>query len=146
MSTTAERTVDRPPSHRTGSPMNIVVRRRLATGALLASSALVAGVLLAPASSAANGLTITPSAAPTNESTDLTFKSTDPNFDLEFGGTAHLSRIGGGTPLDVSINPPVPPGGPTAEATTPVDFTDMGDGVGQDGPADAGTYNVAVDG
>src|SRR4051794_31394338 len=131
MSTTAERTVDRPPSHRTGSPMNIVVRRRLAAGALLASSALVAGVLLAPSSSAAaNALTITPSAAANSETAqDLTFKGSA-DTDYEFGGTATFTRIGGGKPFDVTIPPPVPPGGPTNEATASVDFTDMGDGVG----------------
>jgi hypothetical protein len=125
--------------------MNLVVRRRLAAGALLASSALVAGVLLAPSSdAAANSLTITPSAAANNETAqDLTFKGAD--ADYQTGGTATFTRIGGGKPFDVEIPPPVPPV-PTDEGNATVDFTDMGNGLGEDGPADAGTYNVSATG
>jgi hypothetical protein len=126
--------------------MNLVVRRRLAAGALLASSALVAGVLLAPSSSAAaNALTITPSAVANSEAAqDLVFKGKDADFEL--GGTATFTRIGGGKTFDVAIDPPIPPAGPTDEGTATVDFTDMGDGLGEDGPADAGTYNVSASG
>src|SRR5688572_23637768 len=104
MSTTAERTADRPPSHRTGSPMNIVVRRRLAAGAVLLSSALVAGFLLAPSSNAAaGGVSITPSGASNTETAAvLSYDTTD--ADLQCGGTATFTRNGGGVPFTAPID------------------------------------------
>lgn len=127
--------------------MNLVVRRRLAAGALLSSSALVAGLLLAPESSAATGgLTITPNGAVnTNKAAVLTYNTKD--ADLEFGGEATFQRIGGGQPFVAPITGTSPaPTGADRSQTGTEDFTDEGAGVGIDGPADSGTYNVSVTG
>src|SRR5690349_6576992 len=109
MSTTAEGIADRPPSHRTGSPMNIVVRRRLAAGALIASSALIASALIAPSSdAAAGGVSVDPSTAQNTETAkSLTFHTTD--ADLQFGGVATFTRAGGGTPFTIPVNGPTVP-------------------------------------
>jgi hypothetical protein len=133
--------------------MNLVVRRRLAAGALLSSSALVAGLILAPSSSAAtDGLSISPSGAVNTDTADtLTFTGKDADF--EYGGTATFQRAGGGQPFTATIGSPTLPTGPTHSQTGTVDFTDpdgdgtaSGGGVGQDGPADAGVYNVTATG
>ena len=127
--------------------MKIAARRRLALGVLGTSSALIAGVLIVPAFGAANGLTITPAGAfNTDAEAELTFKTTD--ADMNFGAEATFSRIDGGTPFVVEIadNFPLYEAEKDTERETTVDFTDMGDGLGNDGPADAGTYNVSITG
>jgi hypothetical protein len=127
--------------------MNLVVRRRLAAGALVASSALVAGVLLAPSSNAAaNALSVTPSGAFNSDTAKkLTFTGSDADF--EFGGTATFTRIGGGQAFPATIGGTTPPVAVTHSGSATVDFTDVGDnGVGSDGPADAGTYSVSATG
>ena len=130
--------------------MNLVVRRRLAAGALLASSTLVAGVLLAPgATAAANGLSISPSAVVSTEAAKkLTFTGTDADF--EYGGSATFTRIGGGQPFSATLDDPTvtgnPPIGKNTKGAATVNFVDQGDGVGLDGPADAGSYNVTATG
>jgi hypothetical protein len=124
--------------------MKIAARRRLAVGVVATSSALLAGVLIAPAINAApNGLRIDPSAVSnTNAAAPITFRTTE--ADLRFGGTAIFTRIGTSATFEVPI--PRQTDGVTAdrEATVTVDFTDRGDGVGSDGPADAGVYSVTL--
>ena len=127
--------------------MKIAARRRLAAGVVATTTALVAGLVVAPALASPNGLTISPAGAFNNDSSaELTFKTTE--ADLNFGADAVFSRIQGGTPftVEISSNAPTFTAGPDREKTQSVDFTDMGDGLGSDGPADAGTYNVNITG
>src|SRR4051794_40641039 len=128
--------------------MNLVVRRRLAASALLATSALVGSALLAPSSNAAaGGVSVTPSSAVNTEAAaSLTFHTTD--ADLECGGTATFTRVGGGQPFSVTIDgTDMGTGigtGVSKTGTGSANLADQGTGVGKDGPADAGTYNISV--
>ena len=129
--------------------MKLAVRRRIAVGATTAATALVAGLLVAPtltASAATNGLVISPSAVQNTESTTLTFKSTD--ADQHYGATATFVRLGAPATFTATISPdPTFPGfGKDTQNTADVDFTDGGDGLGADGPADAGSYGVTLEG
>lgn len=126
--------------------MNLVVRRRLVSSAVLASSALVSTMLNAPSSNAATGgLTISPTGYRNSESAAaLTFTGTDADF--RFGGTATFSRDGGSQPFDVTLNSDTLPVAANPKQTATEDFTDEGDGVGKDGPADAGVYDVTATG
>ena len=126
--------------------MKIAARRRLAVGVVATTSALLAGVLIAPASTAAaNGLTITPSGVDNTQTVELTFNGTDADF--TFGGEATFTRIGTSSTFvvpidDASMDPTRDP----QEGTGTQNFADMGSGLGTDGPADAGTYSVSADG
>src|SRR4051812_19271699 len=101
--------------------------------------------MAAPGQAAANGLSITPSAANNSENAKvLTFKGTDADF--EFGGTATFTRVGTGQTFDVTLDGDQIPTGENNTSTATEDFTDEGDGVGSDGPADAGVYNVTATG
>ncbi len=126
--------------------MKIAVRRRLAAGVLATSSALVAGVLIAPASTAAaNGLSISPNTVVNTQTVELTFRGTDADF--TFGGSATFTRIGTSASFDVTIDDAS--GDPlrgSNEGTATVNFSDRGNGLGVDGPLDAGTYSVSADG
>ena len=128
--------------------MKIAARRRLALGVLATSSALVAGVLIAPSSIAApGGLTITPNGAVNTDSSEtITFNTKD--ADLTYGGVAVFTRIGEPATFEVQIDGPLVPGtAPDRSQAAEIDVTDVGDGVpGGDGPADAGTYSVSVTG
>jgi hypothetical protein len=126
--------------------MNHLARRRLLGTSAAAAFALVAGLVIAPAVTAAtNGLVVTPGQAFNNESSkDLVFDGTEADFEL--GGTATFTRIGGGPPFDVTIDPDQPPTGPDSNGEATADFTDMGNGIGVDGPADAGVYAVSASG
>lgn len=129
--------------------MSVAVRRRLTVGAAAVGTAVV-GLLLAPPGNAQiNGLTVSPSGAVNSDAKRvLTYKGTDADF--EFGGTATFARIGGGSPFDAPINSPadsgVPPTGINRTGSGTEDLTDEGDGLGSDGPADAGVYNVSATG
>jgi putative cell wall-binding protein len=125
--------------------MKIAARRRLAAGVVVTTSALLAGVLIAPGSGAAeNGLTINPSAV-SNTATEavLTFDGTE--VDFTFGGEATFTRIGAAAGFSVDVEPNPDPQ-TRDRSTAEVDFTDLGSGLGQDGPADAGNYAVTVRG
>jgi putative cell wall-binding protein len=126
--------------------MKIAARRRLAVGVVATTSALLAGVLIAPSSGAAeNGLTIRPNAAVNTETAkQLVFES--PSVDFRFGGEATFTRIGGGKPFAVSIDGEDAPASADREGEATENFTDEGAGLGEDGPADAGQYNVEVTG
>lgn len=125
--------------------MKIAARRRLAVGVLATTSAVIAGVLIAPVSNAApNGVTVSPSAVFNSGTQTLTFTTTE--ADLRLGGSADLTRIGGPATSVISfdVNPTVPPSQRNGSAS--VNFSDGGTGLGQDGPADAGNYAVSIDG
>src|SRR4051794_33323333 len=129
--------------------MNFVVRRRLAIGAAAAVSAMVAGLLVAPAVTAAtNGVVVSPSAVQnTEDATDLTFNSTD--ADQHYGADATFTRVGAPATFTVTINPDptfAGAGKDRQNKATGVDFTDGGKGLGVDGPADAGSYAVLLEG
>jgi hypothetical protein len=127
--------------------MKIAARRRLAVGVVATTSAMLAGVLIAPASTAApNGVTITPNGVVnTNEAAVLTFNTTE--ADLTLGGTATFTRIGSSSTFEVDVDggqdDPVPPDN---EGTAVVDFTDHDNGLGKDGPIEAGSYSVSITG
>ncbi|MCW2616808.1 MAG: hypothetical protein JWN08_3802 [Frankiales bacterium] len=132
--------------------MNNAARRRLALGGIATTSALVAGLLIAPSALAIEGgLTITPSSAEgTNTAAVLTFGTTE--ADLRYGGTATFSLVGASSTFSAAI----PAGGPSGTAdrsqAATLDLTDVdgdastGSTVGLDGPADSGVYNVSVTG
>ena len=124
--------------------MKIAARRRLALGVLGTTSAVVAGLLVGPALAAEGGLVITPSGGVnTQAALELTFDGTDVDFSA--GGTATFARLGGAAPFVVDVDPN--PNPLTSEMSTgTADLTDVGDGLGSDGPADAGTYSVLVEG
>ncbi|TAL12915.1 MAG: hypothetical protein EPN99_16425, partial [Frankiales bacterium] len=124
--------------------MKIAARRRLAVGVVATTSALMAGVLIAPASTAAaNGLTISPNGVVNTQTQTLTFDGTDSRFG--FGGNATFTRIGTSATFEVPIDPdPDPTSLDRADAE--FNFADAGSGLGGDGPADAGTYSVLVEG
>ena len=135
--------------------MKIAARRRLAVGALATSTAVIAGLLIGPALAAPNALTITPSGAVNSDpAVAVTYNSTDADF--TYGGTATFTRLRstGVSFVDEGIGStgPAPLGDPNAGESeldlTDVDgdATDNMDKVGIDGPADAGTYAVSVDG
>ena len=126
--------------------MKIAARRRLALGVLATSSALVAGVLIAPSSIAApGGLTIAPSGAVNTDANEtIVFNTTE--ADLRFGGTAVFTRIDEPATFTVRIPGPTPPLGADRSQPATINFTDVGNGVPGDGPADAGTYSVSVTG
>jgi hypothetical protein len=123
--------------------MKIAARRRLAVGVVATTSAMLAGVLIAPSSTAANnGLVVSPSGVSNGDTSEvITFDGTDVRF--TFGGTATFTL--GNTSFDVEIEPDPDPRS-LDQASATVDFTDVADGVPGDGPADAGTYNVTVTG
>src|SRR5687768_15572934 len=104
--------------------MKIAARRRLAVGVVATTSALMAGVLIAPASTAAaNGLTITPSGVVNTQTQTLTYNATDADF--AFGGTATFTRIGTVSTFELEIDggqdsPPPDRDGETAD----VNFAD----------------------
>jgi hypothetical protein len=127
--------------------MKIAARRRLAVGVVATSSALLAGVLIAPATNAApEGLQIAPSGVVnTNDAAVLELDGTDANF--TFGGTATFTRLGTSAVFTADVDPnpnPLTNDRSTAEK----DFTDVGNGRGPggDGPADAGVYSVSATG
>jgi putative cell wall-binding protein len=125
--------------------MKIAARRRLAAGVVATTSALLAGVLIAPGSGAAeNGLTINPSAVSnTATAAVLTFDGTE--VDFTFGGEATFTRLRAAAGFSVDVDPNPEPQ-TRDRSTAEVDFTDLGSGLGQDGPADAGDYAVTVRG
>ncbi len=125
--------------------MKIAARRRLAVGVVATTSALLAGVLIAPASTAAdNGLTITPSGVVNTQTVELTFNATEADF--TFGGEATFTRIGTSSAFTAEIDGGQDSPPPDHEGTSEVNFADMGSGLGVDGPADAGSYSVSADG
>ena len=132
--------------------MSNAARRRLALAGVATTTALVAGLVIAPAFAAAGGLSITPSGAEnSNPAVVLTFNTTQ--ADLRFGGDAVFTRVGGGATFTVGIDEPFPPSNvPDRSQPGVVDLTDVdGDGsaggaVGRDGPADAGQYAVSATG
>lgn len=130
--------------------MKIAARRRLALGVLGTTSAVVAGLLVGPALAAANGLTISPSAAPNTAARVLTFSTTD--ADLRYGGTATFTRLQrAGEPaapavssftVDVAAASVLATA--SRQSTGTAQLADGGSGLGTDGPANAGTYAVTV--
>src|SRR3712207_4388092 len=129
--------------------MNLVVRRRFAVGAVTAATAVVAGLLVAPAVTAAtNGLVISPSAVLNTETTTLTFQSTD--AEQRYGADATFTRLGAPATFTVAISfdrdPQNNPPSKERTNTALVNFTDYQDGLGKDGPADAGVYAVSLTG
>jgi hypothetical protein len=128
--------------------MNLVVRRRLAIGAVAASAALVGGLVVAPqVLASAGGLTVTPNGSQnTNPALVITYKTTE--ADLRYGGTATFTRVGSTVTFTAPIDDPTGTQLPGAdrEQSGEEDLTDEGDGLGIDGPADAGSYNVSVTG
>ena len=124
--------------------MNLATRRRFAFGAVATSAALVGGLVMAPAVQA-GALVVDPNGAQNTETAKvLTFKSTDADF--RFGGSATFTRVGGTQSFPVTISSGGPAPAPDREQSGTEDFTDEGDGVGVDGPADAGAYNVTANG
>ena len=122
--------------------MKIAARRRLAVGALATSGALVAGLVIAPLASARdNGLSVSPSALVNNAAQDITLTSTD--ADQRYGALATFTLINSPATFTVEIGQQLPIAKDTT-GTAEVDFTDLGDGIGADGPADAGTYRVGI--
>jgi putative cell wall-binding protein len=125
--------------------MKIAARRRLAAGVVATTSALLAGVLIAPSSSAAPNLVITPNAAVNTETAKrLVFQGEDADF--RFGGEAIFTRNGGGKTFTVAIDGEDAPTSADREGEATENFADEGSGLGADGPADAGQYNVEVTG
>ena len=126
--------------------MNSLVRRRLAVGAVAAASSLVVGLVVAPAGSAAtNGLSINPNAVQnTTASRALTFTGSDTDF--TYGSVVTFNRTPFGTPFTVNTADQSPKTGKTNTGSATVNFTDVGNGLGSDGPADAGVYNVTSSG
>lgn len=128
--------------------MKIAARRRTAVGVVATTTALLAGVLIAPASNAGAGdLRINPNTAVNTETVKaLVFEGKDADFRI--GGTATFTRQGGGVPFTVDI-PRDATGSsavrdPRGEATE--NFADQGANLGNDGPTDAGQYDVTATG
>src|SRR5687767_5864742 len=105
--------------------MKIAARRRLAIGVLGTSTALIAGVLIVPASAEAGGLTITPTAVFNTQTETLTFESTEADF--FYGGEAVFTRLGTSGTFTVPIDGGADSPPPDHEGSADVDFTDMGD-------------------
>lgn len=129
--------------------MKIAVRRRLAVGVLATTSALLAGMLVAPAASAANIVSINPSFAFNNDDSEVLTLTTQSLFPAnsdpvlgEGGPVVTLTRQGSSTDSLSSPTDPTTtnPNQPRAE----FDFKDTGSGA-NDGPANAGTYNVTIE-
>ena len=145
--------------------MKIAVRRRVAAGAVVTTSALIAGLLIAPGASARDGgLSISPSGAEnTSTAAVLTFNSTE--ADLRLGGSAVFTRNGAKQTVfmvdidDFTETAPTPlPDRSQPGTTNLADSDGTNDGttgdrgstdatiVGRDGPVDAGTYAVSATG
>ncbi|MCU1693603.1 MAG: hypothetical protein JWM64_2694 [Frankiales bacterium] len=116
--------------------------RRLSAVAGLATTALVAGLLVAPGASAAI-TSITPNTAFDNETKALTFNFGDPSGNYFTGGTATFTRTGAAATFTATINPTPSTNGQTG-TTGSITFSDLGDGLFSDGPADAGTYGATA--
>ncbi|MEO6204723.1 MAG: hypothetical protein ABIO67_04980, partial [Mycobacteriales bacterium] len=122
--------------------MNPLVRRRLAFGAVTAATSLVVGLVVAPnVLAATNGLTISPSGVQNNNAAAaLTFTGAETDFTYGADVTFNLANS---VPFVVSPGRITPPAaGRASSGSSTVNFTDLGDGLGNDGPADAGVYNV----
>src|SRR4051812_28115961 len=129
MSTTAVSTVDRPPPHRTGSPMNIVVRRRLAAAAVAFATATAAGVALMPAAQAADTISLDPNTAFNTETKTITITlaANSNGFGYPPQSTVTFTRQGSsGTD---TFSKTIDPSDPT-QPTVTVNFADVGTGVG----------------
>ena len=145
--------------------MKIAVRRRVAAGAVVTTSALIAGLLIAPGASARDGgLSISPSGAEnTSTAAVLTFNATE--ADLRLGGSAVFTRNSArptGFLMDIddfTETAPTPlPDRSQPGTTNLADSDGINDGttgdrgstdatiVGRDGPVDAGTYAVSATG
>ncbi len=111
----------------------------------LTAAAVGAGVLLATSASAA-GLTVNPNSAFNTESKALTFMFAPNANGTPFtpGRTATFTRVGQPSSTFTATITPGMPSGSTTTGTSTVDFRDAGDGLGLDGPIDAGTYAVTT--
>ncbi len=123
--------------------MKTAVRRRLAFGALATSGALVAGLVVAP-SAFAGSLSVSPSAVATNTTQTLTFNSTE--ADQRYGAQAIFTPLVPAATFTASIAGSQLPVTASRSGTSSVDFTDLGNGLGVDGPADVGSYQVTLTG
>ncbi|HVE73623.1 MAG TPA: hypothetical protein VNA30_00815 [Mycobacteriales bacterium] len=120
--------------------MKLATRRRLAVGVLATASAVVGGFLVAPAALAGT-VSVSPNFARNDEATKELIFTTQASFALGGDGSFTHTRAASST-VNFTI-PPSPTNMRAPRAT--VNFTDGGAGIGADGPADAGLYNLRVD-
>ena len=128
--------------------MKIAVRRRLAVGALLTTSALLTGLVVAPAANAGNILAITPSGALNNDDTEVLTLRTEsafpPKNDQVFGVVGPVVTLTrpGTTDSFAALTQltDTDPFAPTAD----FNFKDLGSKA-DDGPANPGVYDVVIE-
>ena len=123
--------------------MNIAARRRLAVGVLATTSALVAGLVVAPAASAANITSVSPTFAVNNDPSEVITFTTETQFPP--GSRVTMTRVGtSGATADTLTATVTGNGSPTGtQPTAEFNFLDSGNG-DDDGPANAGVYNVTI--
>ena len=128
--------------------MNVVVRRRLAAGAAAVATAVIAGFLVSPiAGASATGISsLSPNTAFNTETKTITINLAADSDGVAYppGSTVTFTRQGTSSPADSFSVDTDPDSDPTVPTVTP-NFADVGSGVGGDGPANVGTYNVHIE-
>ena len=125
--------------------MKIAVRRRLALGVIATSTALIAGMVIAPsAANAANITSIDPTFAINNDPSEVLTASTETDFAP--GSTIRITRVGTAGATADSLSATVQNDANAVNTKRPrgtFNFLDTGSGA-SDGPANPGQYNATV--
>jgi hypothetical protein len=124
--------------------MKIAVRRKIAVGSLITTAALVAGVVVATSASAGTA-SVSPDFGVNNDpARSVTFTASGT---YATGGDYTFTRVG--TPASTITGPlstpsTAQPGSALNMPTASLNLADGGAGLGVDGPADAGLYDLSL--
>ncbi|MEX2288752.1 MAG: hypothetical protein WD794_00305 [Mycobacteriales bacterium] len=117
--------------------MKIATRRRLAVGVLATTSALLAGLLIAPAASAANIVDIDPNFAINNDPSEVLTLTTQSSFTPD--SRVELTRPNTTDTLTANTTGT----SVLTQSRAEFNFADTGSGA-NDGPANPGVYNATI--